>query len=111
MALRESGQATREHYELAAVTRGGDGGVAHGAYLRRLTDAAVARDHAAVRALTPEGVAALGAPGVARAIGVAAGFDGINRVADAIGIPLDAKFDALETTFWDDTGIARFRER
>ena len=37
-----------------------------------------------MRALRPRGLELLGEAGFVRAIGVAAGFDGINRVADAI---------------------------
>jgi len=88
----------------------GDGGVEHGAYLGELTAAVVARDHAGVQALTDRGVELLGSAGVVRAIGVSAGFDGINRVADAIGIPLDERFDSLEEAFWQATRIDRFTE-
>jgi hypothetical protein len=111
VALRESGQAAHEQYALGAVTReaGGESGVAHGAYLARLAEVVVRRDHPGVRALRAEGVERLGASGVARAIGVAAGFDGINRVADAIGIPLDDRFGALEASFWEETGLGRWR--
>ncbi len=111
MALRESGQTVHEEYALDEVMQAASvgAGVAHGAYLARLTDAVVRRDHAAVRALHADGISELGAAGVVRAIGVAAGFDGINRVADAIGVPLDDCFDALEASFWDATGIGALR--
>ncbi|MBT5773461.1 MAG: hypothetical protein HOH95_03695 [Dehalococcoidia bacterium] len=88
----------------------GDGGVLHGAYLGELTAAVVARDHAGVQALRDRGVELLGSAGVVRAIGVAAGFDGINRVADAIGIPLDERFESLDEVFWAATRIDRFTE-
>ena len=68
------------------------------------------RDPEAVAGLREQGVALLGADGFVRAIGVAAGFDGINRVADAIGIPLDDRFSALDDSFWDATHINEFSE-
>jgi hypothetical protein len=112
VALRESGQQRGETFELATVTRDaeGDSGVRHGEYLLGLTEAVVGRDHLAVVGLAAKGVERLGDEGFVRAIAVAAGFDGINRVADAIGVPLDERFDALERTFWDETGIGRFQE-
>lgn len=63
-----------------------------------------------VRALEAEGLELLGEAGFVRAIGVAAGFDGINRVADAIGIPLDDRFGALGDAFWEATKINEFSE-
>ena len=107
-----SGDEQERSYELGAVTRQveSDGGVRHGVYLMELTEAVVKRRPEAVRALEARGVELLGSAGVVRAIGVAAGFDGINRVADAIGIPLDDRFTALDQSFWDDTGINEFSE-
>lgn len=61
-------------------------------------------------ALRDPGIALLGEDGFVRAIGVAAGFDGINRVADAIGIPLDDRFTALDDSFWSTTRINDFSE-
>ena len=82
----------------------------HGEYLGELTEAVVARNHAGVRALAGRGSELLGSAGVVRAIGVAVGFDGINRVADAIGIPLDERFESLDEAFWAATRIDRFVE-
>lgn len=112
MALRESGREQDTTYELGAVTRQveSDGGVPHGAYLLELTEAVVKRRPAEVRALQSQGVELLGADGFVRAIGVVAGFDGINRVADAIGIPLDDRFAELDQSFWDGTMINEFSE-
>ena len=64
----------------------------------------------AVRALEARGIELLGEAGFVRAIGVASGFDGINRVADAIGIPLDDRFGSLDDAFWEATKIDEFSE-
>ena len=98
-------------FELGAVTGRveGAGGVRHGELLSELTSAVVARERAALDAIRPAAVESLGAGGFVRAVGVAAGFDGINRVADVIGIPLDEeKFADLEREFWEATGIQSF---
>lgn len=75
-----------------------------------LTEAVVKRRPADVRSLQARGIELLGEAGFVRAIGVASGFDGINRVADAIGIPLDDRFAVLDQSFWDGTRINEFSE-
>jgi hypothetical protein len=113
VALRESGRQQGETYELGAVTgriKGG-GGVKHGAFLLHLTEAVVHRDREAADRLRPAGVERLGADGFVRLVGVAAGVDGINRVGDAIGIPLDERFAGLDAGFWAETGIDAFGEK
>lgn len=110
MALRESGRAQNEEYALGAINGrvAGDAGVRHGALLSALTEAVVQRRRTDLDGLRPEAVSALGAAGFVRVVGVAAGFDGINRVADIIGIPLDEQLGTLERSFWDETGIDAF---
>ncbi len=87
-----------------------DGGVPHGSYLLEVTEAVVKRRPEDVRALQARGIELLGEAGFVRAIGVASGFDGINRVADAIGIPLDDRFGSLEDAFWEQTKINEYSE-
>ncbi len=99
-------------YDLGAVTQQveSDGGVLHGDYLLELTEAVVRWRPADVESLRARGVELLSEAGFVRAIGVASGFDGINRVADAIGIPLDDRFGSPEQAFWDGTKIHEFSE-
>ena len=111
MALRGSGRDRDETFELGAVNDRveGGGGVRHGALLSEVTSAVVGRDRPALDALRADAMEALGAEGFVRAVSVAAGFDGINRVADIIGIPIDEeRFGDLEQEFWDATGILEF---
>ena len=87
-----------------------DSGVQHGQLLLQLTAAVVAWDHDAVIGLREAGEAALGSVGFVEAVAIASGFNGINRVADAIGIPLDDRLEALDGGFWHATGIREFEE-
>jgi hypothetical protein len=66
-----------------------DVGVGHAAALIAFADAAIARDNKALAAARTRLVAALGEPAMADAAAVIAGFDGITRIADATGIPLE----------------------
>ncbi|MEM7020261.1 MAG: hypothetical protein AAF512_23330 [Pseudomonadota bacterium] len=110
MLLRESSQAKGEAAELEIVTglSEGDGNVLHGALLIQLTDAVrnwqVEDVHALSDALEP----LLGAQGVVDAIGVASSFNGITRVADATGIPLDPNTESSTGELREVTQINAF---
>lgn len=108
LALRERGREQEESYDLRAVTQEveGDGGVAHGEYLLKLAEAVVLREAPQVKSLWPDGVELLGASGPVSAVTQAAMFDGINRVADGIGIPLDESMSERSEDLLADTRIA-----
>ena len=93
MALRASVQASDREGDLDVVTgrRDGDAGVPHGAYLVDLANAVAGWRWDEAAALRQRGIKLIGSEATKDAILVAAGFNGITRVADAIGIRLDAR--------------------
>jgi hypothetical protein len=100
-----SGKQTGENIDIRMVTGQAsdkDGGIHNGDILRRYVEAILDRsqDVAAVRA---ESIEVMGDEATAQAASVVAGFDGINRVADATGIRLDP-----ETT--NNGGVEIIRE-
>ncbi|MXY56159.1 MAG: hypothetical protein F4029_18080 [Gammaproteobacteria bacterium] len=93
MALRESVQANNREGDLDVVTgrRDGDAGVPHGAFLIDLANAVAGWHWDEAGALRQRGIELIGPDATRDAILVAAGFNGITRVADAIGIRLDTR--------------------
>ena len=93
MALRESVQAGDREGDLGVVTghADGDAGVPHGAFLIDLANAVAGWRWDEVAALRQRGIDLIGPEATRDAILVAAGFNGITRVADAIGIRLDSR--------------------
>ncbi len=90
MLLRASGEREDTEYNLSAVTSSDqDAGVPHGDWLRALTEAAISRDWATLAPCLQDASAAMGHQQAVDALVVAAAFNGITRVADATGIPLD----------------------
>jgi hypothetical protein len=112
MLLRASGQAIELDVQLEGSVGRGDGGVAHGAALARFAEAATrASDD------LPEARSVLRAelgrtePGDARFLEVAATvgiFNGLVRVADATGIPLDPATRAASADFRGALGLDDF---
>lgn len=86
----------------------GDGNVAHGAYLAELAEAVARWRWRDVAALRTAGAERMSAQEVRDAILVAAGFNGITRVADAIGIRLDAHTAQQSIALRAETGINGF---
>ena len=94
--------------EEAGSAAGADGGVAHGAELRRFARAVIgdAEDLDAVRAAL---VGTLDAHRVGQAAAVVAGFDSINRVADATGIELNTEMAQRSRDLVETLGLERMR--
>ena len=85
-----------------------DIGVDHALLLGKFAAAAVAFDHSALDASRQRLVAAIGEAGMIDAAAVIAGFNGICRVADATGIPLEAPKAEHTAGLRADLGIDRF---
>ena len=108
MLLRESSKAIGGKAGLdATVGRGGDGGVRHGEAIVRFGEAVTkgTDDVASARAGL---VAALGPEGFAEACSVVGIFNGLVRVADASGIPLDDGTQRASKEFRGELGLDEF---
>lgn len=109
MLLRASGEREGRTYDPAAVTHADrDSGVDHGRHLIALTDAALELDPAAVATARAAAVPELGEQEAVDALVVAAAFNGITRVADSTGIPLDESTLQGTVDLRADAGIDAF---
>ena len=109
MLLRASSQRDGEAVELGSVTReSGPSGVQHGDWLRALAEAAVRGEWQRLAGVRRDAARTIGAQQTVDVLTVAAAFNGITRVADATGIPLDESTSAITRTLREATGIERF---
>ena len=92
----------------AAGAEGAEGKVPHGSLLADLAAAVARWQWAEVAELRREGKKRLGAQQISDAILVAAGFNGITRVADAIGIRLDRRTADASVELRAEIGIDAF---
>ena len=109
MLLRASSERDEKDYNLSAVTsNSGDAGVAEGQWLRRLTEAAIGGERNTLAAIVAQASSAIGEQQTVDVLTVAAAFNGITRVADATGIPLDANTEATTSNIREAAGINAF---
>jgi len=109
MLLRESSNKNQANYNLASITRDDvSSGVPFGDILGKLTQATIANDWLALAEIRPEAEDIMGRQATVDALVVAAAFNGITRVADATGIPLDDNTAEITVEMRDSTGIDRF---
>ena len=107
MLLRASGEASGDRVRIEASLGDGDGGVEHGRELLRFAEAAGRHSDdlqdaraALARAIGPEAFVE-----AAATVGI---FNGLVRVADAIGIPLDEATRLGTRDFRADLGLDGF---
>jgi hypothetical protein len=89
----------------------GDSGsdVPHGGALLAFAGAVLGRDEAALARARGAVRSAVGDAGLSDAAAVIGGFDGITRIADAAGIPLEPEKAEQTADFFATLDIGRFR--
>lgn len=87
-----------------------DVGVDHAVLLGKFANAVLAPEGSSLDMSRERLVAAIGEAGMIDAAAVIAGFNGICRIADATGIPLEAPKAEQTTGLRADLGIDRFLE-
>jgi len=112
LLLRASGDRNNESYNLDSVTSEGiaDAGVSNGAFLMELAAAVYAQDADVLADIRTRGVELLGERGLAEAIGIASGFNGITKVANGTGLPLDKSTADITGEMRTETGIDEYSE-
>ena len=104
--LRASSKRENLNVDLnAVVDSSSDPGVAHGSILRALTEATIEMRWDELDEIRSQAFATLGEAATVDALAVASGFNGITRVADATGIPIDNYEDELGRNIRAETGI------
>ncbi len=111
MLLRVSGERTRDSYNLEGILGEGDVGVPDEDILLQVAEAVYHGDEtqlAKVRQLAGE---KLGPLKLVDAIAVASAFNGITRVANATGLPLDDHTEQMTVEMRQLTGIDAYSEQ
>lgn len=90
MLLRRSGEEQNDNYDVTAVVNTQvRSGVEHGEILLALTDVFLTGSSTTLAKVRDEAATIIGPELTINALSVACGFNGITRVANATGIPLD----------------------
>jgi hypothetical protein len=110
MMLRRSGEVSEKLYNVMGVIGDDAVGVEDEELLVAIADAVVAGDRAELAHVRAKAVHAIGAEKLVGAIGIASGFDGITKVANATRILLDAKTQEATVSLRQQTGIDDYSE-
>ena len=109
MLLRASGEREGQALDLTAVTSSAsDPGVADAQWLRALTEQAIGRQLDQLPATLEAAGEKMGTQAATDALVVAAAFNGITRVADATGIPLDDNTREVTEDLRQSVGLDAF---
>lgn len=107
MLLRASGE--NETYELAAInTADTDSGVPYGAILIKLAELTATSAWTELKTTLAEAASTIGEQQAVDALVVASAFNGITRVADATGIPLDENTEEGTKFMRESIGLDAF---
>ena len=110
MLLRRSGDQTSEEYDLTGVTGSSCIGVEHEDIMLIIAEAVVSSDPGASTAMRQRAIAEIGEQEMLDAIGIASGFNGITKIANATGLPLDQRTRQITEELRDVTGIDDYAE-
>jgi hypothetical protein len=112
MLLSLSGEKSSQEYNLNAITGGEMSGVgiADETILLKIAEAVFSGDKDELSDVREEGLKVLGAQGLVDAITVAAGFNGITKVANATGLPLDEATESSTVEMRQETKIDEFAD-
>ena len=109
--LRESSKAKGEGYNLGLLTgTEGDGNIPHGALLVAFAEAVLGTDDPRLADLQRQIRARLGDDALVDAAAIVATFNGIDRVADSTGIPIEDNKAAVSADLRAALGIDAFAE-
>ena len=109
MLLSLSGDKTGKRFNLNAVnTPSGLAGVEDEHWLRLVTELTMTKDWEKLSHTREEACRIIGEQKVVDTLVVASAFNGITRVADATGIPLDHDTEKNTAQMRNDTGIQSF---
>lgn len=109
MLLRRSGEHSNEAYDLTGVTGESRVGVQHEDILLMVAEAIVDSRPAAA-AMRRRAGEVLGEQQMLDAIGIASAFHGITKIANATGLPLDARTSEITVELRQVTGIDDYAE-
>lgn len=112
MLLRRSGEQTDQAFHLEGVTKVDDQaiGVAHEEILLDIADAVYHGENAQLEDVRRRGIELIGPTALVDAIGVAAGFNGITKIANGTGIPLDDTTEQQTSELRKTTQIDEYAE-
>ena len=109
MLLSLSGDKTGNEYNLNAVnTPSGLAGVEDEHWIRLITELTMTKEWEQLSQTREETAQIIGEQKVVDTLVVASAFNGITRVADATGIPLDVDTEKNTAQMRTDTGIQSF---
>ena len=109
MLLSLSGDKTGNEYNLNAVnTPSGLAGVEDEHWIRLITELTMTKEWEQLSQTREEASQIIGEQKVVDTLVVASAFNGITRVADATGIPLDVDTEKNTAQMRTDTGIQSF---
>lgn len=96
---------------IGALLDGATSHIPHGAELLEMAESMVLGDNARVAAAREALFEAAGAQATVDAIGVAANFERMTRIADATGIPLGETLEQASADVREELALDRFKKR